>query len=125
VSEQSKIGEAYDRLVKNLKGSRDKPPTREEFSDIRDWFPRGGTVYLVLRKRASSGMQREIGIIVFKGNHDYHPNHAVSKLLNLRLNKNGDGVVVRGAGMDMGFHVVSHISQRLYGDATSLKHRWL
>lgn len=98
-------------------------PEREE--DLKDFFPKGGTVYCIIRKRSASGMSREIGFVVFKNGIDYHPNYAISELLGLRMNKDGSGVVVRGAGMDMGFHVVSHISYKLYGDEKSLKHRWL
>lgn len=104
-------------------------PIERTEDDLRKWFPKGSTVFCILRHRSSSGMSREIGLVVFKGSGknltDIHPNHAVAELLGMRLNKDGDGIVVRGVGMDMGFHLVSHLSHKLYGDEKSLKHRWI
>jgi hypothetical protein len=42
-----------------------------------------------------------------------------------RLNKNGNGLVVGGCGMDMGFHAVYTLSRILYNDGYALKQRWL
>lgn len=36
-----------------------------------------------------------------------------------------NGIKVEGAGMDMGFHLVYSLSQRLFGDGYKLSHRWL
>ncbi len=52
-------------------------------------------------------------------------NYAVSEVLGLRQHPKLDGVVVAGAGMDMGFHLVSSLAYVLYGDQRALKHRWL
>lgn len=44
-----------------------------------------------------------------------HPNHAIGVALGLRQAKRGDGLIVGGCGMDMGFHLVYELSAMLYG----------
>lgn len=45
-----------------------------------------------------------------------HPNHSVAIALGMRRAKRGDGLVVGGCGMDMGFHLVYELSHALYGE---------
>jgi hypothetical protein len=96
---------------------------------LREWLKPGDTVYTILRHVSRSGMQREIGIVIFKDGVDLHPNYAVALAVNVRTNKDGDGVVVGGAGMDMGYHVVHTLSRVLWPDTArpgyDLTHRWL
>ena len=74
----------------------------------------GDTVYTILRHVSRSGMQREIGVVVMREGQPLHPNYAVAALLGLSVNKQGDGVVIGGAGMDMGFEVVYLLSRSLF-----------
>ena len=113
-----------------------KVPTTEfdeQVELLKGWFPKGSTVYTVLRHVSASGMQREIGVVAIlpedprapgSGADLRHPNYAVSTVLGWPRSK-GDGVKVRGCGMDMGFHLVYELSQRLYGDGYALKQRWI
>lgn len=124
------IDDLYERAMSSLKSSRKETFGKDQWEEYRKiYFPKGSTVFLILRKRSSSGMSREIGVVTFKrdGSNliDLHPNHAVSVILGLRRNKNGDGVHVSGAGMDMGMHLVTNLAARLYGDERALKYRWL
>jgi len=97
----------------------------------RKWFPKGSTVFLVLRHRASSGMSRVIGVVSFrparKGVRAYalHPNYTVSQLTGFKEDREKGGLKIGGAGMDMGYHLVSSLSQALYGASDALKHEWL
>ena len=103
----------------------------EAIQRLQEWFPKGSTVYTILRHVSRSGMQRTIGVVAIldKGTDGYqdirHPNYATSKALGYTLDKQRDGVKVNGAGMDMGFHLVDSLSHALYGDGKSLNHRWL
>ena len=115
---------------------------REECLDrLREWLKPGDTVYTILRNVSRSGMQREIGLVIFKDGDDLHPNYAASKVLGYRQGKH-DGLIVGGCGMDMGFHVVHQLGMALWPAGTpephsirngqpdscggyALKHRWL
>lgn len=116
--------------------------TKEEKEDaanrLREWVKPGDKVYCILRKRANSGMSRWIGFVVFKDNRAVHLNYLMAKLLDRRMNDDGDGLFVSGCGMDMGFSVVYNLAATLYPtksdkpeshrDSTggySLTHEWL
>lgn len=112
-----------------------------QLEQLRKWFPKGSTVYTILRHVSRSGMQRQISVVCLtqsdndpsrpkedrNGIVDLHPNWSVSQVLGYRLNKGGahDAIVVNGCGMDMGFEIAYNLSHALYGDGYALKHRWL
>ena len=54
----------------------------------------------------------------------YLTNTIIEKL-GYKPNKHWDSIVVRGCGMDMGYHVVHNLSHALFGEGYNLKHRWL
>jgi hypothetical protein len=107
--------------------------TDKQLADAKFFFPEGSTVYCILRSRSRSGMSREIGLVIFKDGAEfgqldrvvYHPNHLASELSGERVNKAGEGLVVRGCGMDMGFHLVSNLAIVIYGRSDALRHVWL
>lgn len=78
-----------------------KPEITSAVEQLRLFFPRGSTVYCVLRHRSKSGMSREIGFIGI-GEYVFHPNYLIATALDMTANKDGDGIKVRGCGMDMG-----------------------
>lgn len=93
---------------------------------LQDLKP-GDTVYLVLRSRSRSGMMRHISPILFRGSDVWHLDAWVADLLDMGRGRvaGGDGVPVRGCGMDMGFHLVSTLAEALFGDSKALSHRWI
>lgn len=88
----------------------------------------GDTVYLILRHVSASGMQREIGPVVFQHKDGYtyplFPAYSIATLLGRRQGKR-DGVICNGAGMDMGADMVMQLSGILFGDDYALKYQWL
>lgn len=91
-----------------------------------------GEVLLILRSSARSGMSRCITpLIVSDGLFGAsradirYLGFNIARLMGLSWNHVGSSVRVQGGGMDMGFHLVSGVSQRLYGDPCRLTHRWL
>ncbi len=113
--------------VKTNKTEREEAKTR-----LLEWLKPGDTVHTILEHVSSSGMQRTIRLVVLKVDDNgkpyaLHPNYNASQLLGIRqANKRaGDGLVVRGCGMDMGFHLVYELSGALFGDGYALKHAWL
>lgn len=117
--------------MKTTKTERDQAIER-----LREWFPKGSTVYTILRHVSRSGMQRTIGLVSLRGQEDgretnpnavdiRHPNYAASEVLGYTLDKQREGVKVGGCGMDMGFAVVYDLARVLYDDGYALKHEWL
>lgn len=91
---------------------------QEDLAKLREWLKPGDTLYTIVRHRAASGMSRHIGLVIIGDGKlrspILHPNVLVGRVLGLRMNKNGDALVVGGCGMDMGFHVVSNLSARMF-----------
>lgn len=84
---------------------------------MREWLKPGDTVYTIIRHVSRSGMSRDIGVVVMRPGEpvsDLHPNYLVAKAIGARVNKRGDGVVMGGCGMDMGFALVHELSYALY-----------
>lgn len=87
---------------------------QEAFQNLKDWLKPGDTVYTILRHVSASGMTRHIGLVINRDGAMIHPNYAVSKVLGYRINKRGDGLVISGCGMDMGFHIVHNLGYALF-----------
>lgn len=97
----------------------------ETLDQLREWMPKGSTVYTILRHVSRSGMRRSIGLVVFKDGYALHPNYRTCEVLGRRQSKDDDGVICDGGGMDMGFDLVYSLAHKLYGDGYALKHQWL
>lgn len=112
----------------------------EQIEKLRKWFPKGSTVYTILRHVSRSGMQRQISVVALSYDGtvyetdkspvqkiiDLHPNYSVSQILGYRLNSNWhDSLTVNGCGVDMGFEIAYNLARALYGDGYALSHRWL
>ena len=105
-----------------------KSQMTESMDRLREWFPKGATVYTIMRNVSRSGMSRDIGMIAMLKDDSgkvfmVHPNHATATVLGMSLKR--DSVRVGGCGMDMGFHIVNSLSRKLYGEDYALKHEWL
>jgi hypothetical protein len=81
------------------------------------------TIYTVLRHVSSSGMQREISIKMIDADRIIHLDYLVSTALGLKQGKH-NGIVVRGCGMDMGFHIVYNIL-RAVTPSKQFRHEWI
>ena len=88
-------------------------------------FPKGSTVYLVVRQVSRSGMYRHISVHGIKDNKVYHYSYHVAKVLKWAYKDKTNAVGVGGCGMDMGFHLVYTLSSVLYDDGYAIKHSWL
>ena len=95
---------------------------QEAIDQLRAWLKPGDTVYTIVDHVSASGMSRNIRVVLLKVDDktgqpvDLHPNWAVQTALGFRQAKRGDGFIVGGAGMDMGFHVVYELSKALWPD---------
>jgi hypothetical protein len=89
----------------------------EAIADLRQSLRPGDTVWTSLKHVASSGMSRHIDVLTIPSKdtvlvHTWR----VSKALGMKISPKTDALVVGGAGMDMGFHVVYSLSRTLYPD---------
>lgn len=81
----------------------------------------GDTVYTSLRQVASNGMSRHIEVMVPRKRADgslYIRNitSLVGRAAGFKVSPKTDALVVGGAGMDMGFHVVYSLSSAMFRD---------
>jgi hypothetical protein len=113
--------------MQTSKAEREEAKTR-----LLDFLERGDTVHTILEHVSRSGMQRTIRLVVLKVDDKgkpfaLHPNYLAARALGIRQESNraGDGLIVRGCGMDMGFDLVYRLSHALFGDGYALKHSWL
>ena len=92
---------------------------------LKDNFPKGSTVYLVIRQVSRSGMYRHISVHGIKDNKDSYYSYHVAKVLKWAYKDKTNAVGVGGCGMDMGFHMVYTLASVLYGDGYALKERYI
>lgn len=99
-------------MPKYSKADRD-----QAFANLRKWIKPGDTVHTILDHVSSSGMSRDIRVVLIdKDGNTTHPNWAVQVLLGYPRAKRGDGMRVGGCGMDMGFHIVHSLGYALFGE---------
>lgn len=114
------------------------PAERDEhLTRLREWFPKGSTVYTILRRVSASGMTRHISPVAVltadraEGgrlqHYTRHPTYSVAAVCNYSIKKDwpSDSLVVKGCGSDMGFELAYSLAHALYGDGYALKHEWL
>ena len=92
---------------------------------LKNNFPKGSTVYLVVRQVSRSGMYRHISVHGIEDNKVYHYSYHVAKVLKWAYKDKTNAVGVGGCGMDMGFHMVYTLASVLYGDGYALKERYI
>ena len=83
------------------------------------------TIWALCRHVSSGGATRVLSFFVVKDNTIICIDWFLQEFLGYKSHKKFDGVVIKGCGMDMGFHVVYSLSRKLYDDGYRSKHRWL
>lgn len=132
--------------AKPLTAKAGKEAYREQAREkLRAWFPVGATVFTILRHVSSSGMTRRISVLVPLEGGILDVSGYVATALDYRRHDRDGGIIVRGCGMDMGYHLIYCLSRSLYpdgfkvegternGDTSghdkdggyALKHRWI
>lgn len=106
-----------------------KSERENAIENLRKMLKPGDTVHTVLSHVSRSGMSRVIRVLILKphkkspnGVQVLEPTYAVSSILDYRMSKNNDGLVVGGCGMDMGFHVVYSLGKALWPNGTDKPH---
>jgi hypothetical protein len=116
----------------------------EAIERLRQLLRPGDTIYTSLEHVSASGMSRRISLYVIRENEPIDITGNVGRACDYRRNDRDGGLIVGGAGMDMGFAVVYALGRTLWpaGDGATvtgrngdkgpetdggylLKHRWL
>lgn len=92
------------------------PDQREAVDRLRELLPPGTTVRTILRHTSRSGMSRRISAVWIDGEVVYDLDRLIHNTGLFRESRDHLGLVVGGAGMDMGFHLVYSLSRMLYPD---------
>jgi len=97
---------------------------QESLDYLRAVLPQGSDVSTVVVHVSASGMTRDIAVLASDHGRVLNVSWAVSDVLGWRMAPNGRRAVrVRGAGMDMGFHLAHSLGIALYGDGYALQHQ--
>ena len=86
----------------------------ESRARLRELLPPGSTVYMILRRRARSGMSRTMDFYAIHDGAPYYLSGIIASALGYRRMRGGE-LRVEGGGMDMGFHVAHSLSYALHG----------
>lgn len=99
-----------------------KQEAAQELGNILSNIPTD-TIYTVIRHVSASGMQREISVKMIDAGRIIHLDYLVSTALGRKLGKHG-GIVIKGCGMDMGFHLVENINH-WFSPSKKFRQEWI
>jgi len=106
-----------------------KDQQKEAVKELKKYIKKGDTVFTTLGKDvSSSGMYRHIKVLVTNKKRILNISYQVAELTNQTYKDNSNSIGIGGCGMDMGFHIVYHLSSKLFkGDRSGyvLKHQWI
>ena len=91
--------------------------TRQEATTrVKERLKPGDTVYCVLKHRSQSGVLRRIQLLIVdkKTKSIEDISYWVAHAIKYHISKVDGALVVRGCGMDMGFHVVYSLGRVLF-----------
>lgn len=94
---------------------------QQAIDSLRRFIKPGARVYTALRFVSSTGMSRRIRTYVVTQKEGREPDiwdctYFVSEACGFRFNRDKGDLVIGGAGMDMGYHVVYTLGQVLFRD---------
>jgi len=80
-------------------------------AQLREMFPPGSTVPVVLRHVSRSGMSRSISVLSPDAR---DVSFLAARVLPYKFDRKNDGLKIGGCGMDMGFAIVYELSATLW-----------
>jgi hypothetical protein len=117
------------KITKREQARLDREYAKEKL--ITHYLKQGSKVYTILRHVSSSGMSRDISLVIAQGDEIIDITYYASHALEDRLieSKGHRAIRVNGCGMDMGFHLVYNLSSVLFAGQDRagyvLKQGWL
>jgi hypothetical protein len=118
--------------VRETAKTRREREQREAADKLRAMLGDQPRIYTVLRHVSASGMSRDISLMVADGDDIINITYTAATVLGDRVRESRGHWAIRvgGCGMDMGFHLVYTLSDRLYRETRDragyvVDHRWL
>lgn len=102
------------KITKREQARLDREYAKERL--LTHYLKQGNKVYTILRHVSSSGMSRDISLVIAQGDEIIDITYYASHALEDRLieSKGHRAIRVNGCGMDMGFHLVYNLSSVLF-----------
>lgn len=112
--------EAIDKLKEILKTTKKREVWRNRESKM---VP---VLYTIVRHVSRSGMSRSIDVISISEDGDHlNLSYWIKTAMGLKIDQKNGGVIMTGAGMDMGFALVYNLASALYGNGYAIHQEWL
>lgn len=90
----------------------------DALAKLREVLSPGDTVHTILRHVSRSGMMRHISLVIVDPRDGalFDITWLAAKALQEPVDRSSGGIKVGGCGMDMGYHLVYHLSYTLFPD---------
>ena len=97
----------------------------EALNYLKERIKKGDTLFTSVQKVSASGMSRHIKVLGIKDNSPLFWSWYVATALGYKYKEQTNAVSINGCGMDMGFHLIYTLSQKLFNDGYAIKQRWI
>ncbi len=81
-------------------------------------------IFTTVTHKSKSGMQRCMDVYAFVVGKDtlkFRLTFPISKILDLKISKNREGLILKGCGMNMGAWIAMELSRAIYDDPRAIK----
>ena len=102
-----------------MKAKQKENAKREALVTLNVILKQNDRVFYRVNKVSKSGMSRRISFYAILDNDLLNLNYLFETILDYKSNE--DGVLIRGCGMDMGFHAISTVASIMFGNYKFLK----
>jgi len=90
--------------------------------ELLEKAPKGTTLHTIVRHVSQSGMQRVIDAFILEGG-EMRSLRGLADDTNLKIDRNHDGFVMKGAGMDMAWYLTHLLGEAVHNDGDWFRHR--
>jgi hypothetical protein len=97
----------------------------EAIEYLKKYIKQGDTLYTSVQKVSTNGMYRHIKVIGIEKNSPLFWSWYVANALGYPYKEKTNAIGIGGCGMDMGFHLIYTLSQKLFNNGYAIKQRWL
>jgi hypothetical protein len=116
-------------ISKKAQAQLDRDYAKEHL--LTHYLKEGDKVYTILRHVSTSGMSRDISLVIAQGDEIIDVTYYVAHAMGEKVSESKGHRVIRvnGCGMDMGFHLVYNLSSVLFAGQEragyALKQGWI
>lgn len=110
----------------NARKKAEDPEQAKALKNLKEWLSPDMRIFYIVRK--NSDMSRVVDFYLFRpdkkapgGVAKDWLSYNMAKALGMSMHPKVTGIVVRGTGMDMGWHTVTKLAKKLFDDEQALK----